>query len=138
MRNKKEFWENIIIVGSCWLWTGTVFVQTGYGEWYNGRFVSTAHSEAFYRYYGYRPDKRHEHHHLCVTRLCINPLHLVLRTRLFHEDSAPSVQRNKTHCPQGHEYTKENTVLERTANGNSRKCRICRDRRNRNQLRSFA
>lgn len=34
-----------------------------------------------------------------------------------------SVQANKTHCPQGHEYTPENTYIR--PNGN-RSCRVCR------------
>ena len=37
-----------------------------------------------------------------------------------------SVNRNKTHCPKGHEYTKENTYMCLKKNGKiSRSCRIC-------------
>ena len=35
--------------------------------------------------------------------------------------------RDKTHCPQGHEYNKENTVL--AQNGRERKCRTCLNQR---------
>jgi hypothetical protein len=35
----------------------------------------------------------------------------------------------KTHCPKGHEYTSENTIIDRTVGGRNgwRRCRICRN-----------
>lgn len=67
--------------------------------------------------------------HLCRNRICVNPEHLepvsigdnVLRGETFAAEN-----KAKTHCPQKHEYTPENTYL---SNENMRHCRACgRDR----------
>lgn len=68
----------------------------------------------------------------CMHRRCANPAHLeavthvenVSRGRSFMADYA-----RRTHCPHGHEYTPENTYLER--NGTHRVCRECKLARNR-------
>lgn len=64
--------------------------------------------------------------HSCDTKSCINEDHLSIGST--RENSIQAVirglnkQTNKTHCPQGHEYTKENTYKHR----NRRHCNICR------------
>jgi hypothetical protein len=58
----------------------------------------------------------------CPHRLCCNPDHVEVTTR-EHNTSAErmsSFHRRKTHCPQGHEYTTENTI------GNKRSGRLCK------------
>lgn len=39
--------------------------------------------------------------------------------------------RIKTHCPKGHPYEPENTIMQMSKGYNSRVCRACRDERNR-------
>jgi HNH endonuclease len=66
----------------CWVWTGA---QNGWGY---GRLViegspHMAHRAAYEHWVGPIP-KGMEIHHTCFTRLCVNPYHLTLVTRLEH------------------------------------------------------
>ncbi|GAA4237618.1 hypothetical protein GCM10022254_50190 [Actinomadura meridiana] len=61
--------------------------------------------------------------HLCRTTLCVRPDHLdpvPNRINNLRRNSLSALNARKTRCPQGHEYTLENTYLGR--NG-SRECR---------------
>lgn len=68
--------------------------------------------------------------HLCRNRACVNPDHLEAVSRsvnLLRGKTIPAKHASKTHCPQNHEYSTENTYI--GANG-SRQCRTCRKYRN--------
>lgn len=67
--------------------------------------------------------------HTCDNRACVNIDHLFLGT---YQDNALDMvakgrhgkpESKKTHCPQGHEYSAENTWLDRKRG--SRHCREC-------------
>lgn len=64
----------------------------------------------------------------CTSPACWNPDHLEVvtqRENSLRSDNFGGANARKTHCPQGHEYTAENTRLYR----NQRFCRACaRDR----------
>lgn len=64
--------------------------------------------------------------HLCFNTLCINPAHLEPVTP--KENTRRSVARI-THCPSGHEYTEQNTMLVRNWRtgelGQYRQCKMC-------------
>lgn len=67
----------------------------------------------------------------CQHRRCVNPKHLALATRA-ENTSRTSVCAERTHCPEGHEYTEENTIIDKTSRGNpTRKCRECKNSRRR-------
>ena len=81
-------------------------------------------------------DNEHEICHIrsCQYKNCINPEHLYIGTR--SENTLDSVcikthvSSRKTHCPQGHPYSPENTFL---AQGR-RRCRQCKTAHDRNYL----
>lgn len=56
-------------------------------------------------------------HHTCETRNCVNVEHLIAVPHGVHS----TLKQRKTHCPQGHELTPENTYEWR----GTRKCRKC-------------
>lgn len=64
--------------------------------------------------------------HLCRVRDCVNPAHLepvTSRENTLRGNTLPAANAAKTHCPQGHGYTTENTYV--TSMGR-RMCRSCR------------
>lgn len=69
----------------------------------------------------------------CLHRGCVNPAHLRAVSRAENWRASPHNRRlgldnhqsKKTHCPQGHEYSPENTF---TYNG-SRNCKECKRKR---------
>ena len=111
----------------CWLWTATMN-SNGYGRvrhlgrnWY-------AHRVAFLLAEGYLPPRPLVMDHLCRNPSCCNPDHLqvvtiaenVRRGRAGEVNGARN--REKTHCPHGHEYDEANTYVNPAG---SRECRAC-------------
>jgi hypothetical protein len=75
--------------------------------------------------------------HHCDNRACINPEHLYEGTQ--QDNVRDMVERRRcwqmqvTHCPQGHEYTEENSIIDARHGG--RTCRACRlDRKRQRRL----
>jgi len=71
--------------------------------------------------------------HLCKTRQCVNPDHLEAVTHKENIRRGETGKHNnhhnkfKTHCPQGHEYSKENMYV--YLNG-GRQCKTCKQFQN--------
>lgn len=116
----------------CWLWTGGID-QLGYG--YIGRhgIRYKVHRLAAYLYLDYdMEDKKHIICHkpiICSTPECFNPDHLYIGDYSSNMLDAVLEGRSnsaKTHCKNGHEFTKANTIIKTGANGKSKRdCRIC-------------
>lgn len=113
-------------LGNCWIWTGCKI--NGYGQFpYSGGKLA-------YRFAleivgamavpaGFEPD------HLCRTRACVRPDHFELVTHKINtlRGTGPSAANaRKTHCLHGHEFTKENTLLESYRGSLHRRCLTCR------------
>ena len=122
-----------ITEGGCWPWLGAT-TTSGYGVIrYEGR-QEMAHRVAFKLAYGPIPEGL-VLDHLCRTPGCVNPAHL---------EAVPQRENCRrgikgvltTRCPQGHEYTEENTrLIPNRYGGDGRSCRTCHRERERNRKR---
>lgn len=112
----------------CWVWEGAT-TQAGYGSFTVRPGKSArAHRFAYELQHGPIPIGL-EIDHLCRNRGCVNPRHMEVVTR--SENIRRSLPFNvtlgehnaaKTHCPQGHPYSDENTYRYE----GRRFCRKCR------------
>ncbi len=90
--------------------------------WYGNRNV-LGHRWSYNRFKGPIPEGM-ELDHLCRNRLCVNPNHLepvTSRENTLRGETIPARLITVTHCPEGHEYTKDNTYTYK----NMRHCREC-------------
>lgn len=115
----------------CKLWPGKPSVD-GYGRTSRTvdgvRTMWLVHRLAWVEAHGPIPEGMFVCHH-CDTRACYEVEHLFLGTHQDNMDDMLSKGREargarKTHCPQGHEYTTENTHV-RPGPGLRRVCLAC-------------
>ncbi len=127
-----RFWGKVERGDGCWIWRGSSYAKTGYGQAYDANGGRLAHRMAYELVVGKIPDGL-TLDHLCRTRLCVNPSHLEPVTRgenTMRGDTVTAKNKLKTACPKGHPYDKENT-LSRT---NGRRCRACHAEWNREYM----
>lgn len=115
----------------CWEWTGELHYSNGlgYGDLKVNKRMVKAHRFAWELLVGPIPDGL-TIDHLCRNTSCVNPGHLepvTLRVNVLRGEGPMAINARKTHCPQGHEYTPENTAVYR----HSRSCRACHRARSR-------
>lgn len=111
----------------CWIWTGAWERRTGYGRTGPTNDRVPAHRYTYTALVGPITGDNHIHH-MCGVRRCVNPEHLVQLAPAEHYriHGGSAVNAGKTHCPQGHEYTPENTRVREYDDGETaRFCRTC-------------
>lgn len=120
-----RFWSSVNKTETCWLWTGPLDVG-GYAKMFaDGRQVK-AHRYAYELLVGPIPEGL-QLDHLCRVRHCVRaPDHLepvTARENVRRGVAPPARQAAQTHCLRGHEFTPENTYVEKSG---KRKCKACR------------
>lgn len=118
--------------GDCLIWRGafTSFYKCKYGQLvYKGRRW-LAHRLMVKELAGRIP-KGKIVLHSCDNGLCINPKHLRIGTLKENLREAARKGRlanqQKTHCPEGHKYSAENTIIEKHKRRSYRRCRTCKE-----------
>ncbi|UIR16696.1 HNH endonuclease [Streptomyces spinosirectus] len=110
----------------CLIWSGYL-MPNGYGQFRWAGRTQLAHRVAYEIQIGPIPDG-FSLDHLCRNRACVNVEHLegvTQRENLLRGETVTAAHAAATHCPQGHEYTPENT----TVSGGIRYCRSCNQQR---------
>lgn len=127
----QRFWEKVQKTETCWTWTGARN-HLGYGQiWVSDeKRVVMAHIFSVWMSGRLIPDGW-DVDHLCRNPPCVNPDHLEPVPHAENMRRAPwtavQFQASKTHCPQGHPYSPENTKMKRNSSGTlSRLCKECR------------
>lgn len=132
---EQRLWANIMPEpnSGCWLWIGPDDGSKGYGRLPTLR-GSQAHRVSYECFKGEIPEGL-TLDHKCRVPSCVNPDHLEPvtmtenRNRGNYRDglklggpASGLVQKSKTHCPQGHEYSPGNIVPSKKG---WRRCRRC-------------
>ena len=118
------FWSRVDKEGTCWIWLGSR--SNRYGT-FSFRGVSHQAHRFSYSLTHQIPDGM-ELDHLCRNTFCVRPSHLepVTHTENIRRGIAPTaINRRKTHCISGHEFTEENTYRR----GSWRECWTCKRNR---------
>lgn len=122
--DRAKFFEQVEIKGpnDCWEGFGTKNAQ-GYMIFRVNGSNCLAHRLSYFIHHGTLPENLLVCHK-CDNPPCVNPNHLFLGTRGDNARDCSSKGRfptqARTHCPQGHEYSEENTYINKLGH------RVCR------------
>ena len=115
----KLFSDKIKKENGHWLWVGHCNPK-GYGT-INREGFRLAHRYSYY-YYNGEFDLNMTVEHICKIRNCVNPKHLTLLTHAENCAGAYNVNRNKTHCLNGHLLSGDNLYNNKYNKRNCKKC----------------
>jgi len=130
IKDQIRFWSKVEKTVGCWIWTACVG-GGGHGLFWADGKQHRAHRWIWEQAHGPLPVGLmldHVKARGCTSRACVNLAHLEPVTNRENlrrsENTLASIYAAKTHCPQGHEYTDENTYRIKTG---GRACRVCRN-----------
>jgi hypothetical protein len=129
-RDVERFSLSYVFIDECWIWIRSK-VTGGYGSIVINGKTKRAHRVSYELAYGVKLTPDQFLHHVCRNKDCVNPEHLEIVSQLTHTDSATYGNKDKTHCPYGHEYTPANTHWNK--GGRSRECYQCKLHRQQRQ-----
>ena len=112
---------NVTYDHGCWLFLGRT--EQGYGRIGHHDGTGLVHRAVYIALIG-DPGDDIALDHMCRNPACVNPWHLDPVPNGVNVARGAGPQRKKalTHCPHGHTYTTENTIIRK--NG-ARECRVC-------------
>jgi HNH endonuclease len=134
-RIPSRMWAKIKVdpIFQCWIWIAKKvragYGVTGIGSRTDGSRRSVYTHRFFYEMLVAKIPEGLQIDHLCRVRACCNPNHLepvTARENLLRGETLPAMCSKKTHCPLGHPYDEDNTIIKR---GKHRNCRTCENRR---------
>lgn len=108
--------------GHCWRWGRPDTPDTDYGKFLLCGRYELAHRIA-YKDFGKKILDGLHVDHLCRNIRCVNPNHLEAVTQA--ENVSRGLAAKRTHCPAGHEYSEENTTMQKRRGKPVRYCSIC-------------
>lgn len=120
---EQRFRASYVLQDCCWIWIRGCF-RDGYGAFGLGGKTRRTHRVSYEAFYNLLLSSDQFLHHICRNKRCVNPLHLEITNQVDHVDGITFGNKDKTHCPHGHEYTPANICWNRGCT--SRECRICK------------
>lgn len=118
---------------NCWIYDAKPN-NTGYVGILIGNYKFSVHRVSAYLYLDFDIFSKEQINHKknCKNKRCWNPIHLYIGNQSENMQDAYSTNKIsanllKTHCKYGHEFSKENTIID----GNQRTCRECKNARQR-------
>jgi len=131
---EERFWSHVgphDDSNKCWLWLGATIKskKLRYGEFkVDGKNVGVHRFSYEMYHHAIIPEGMtidHVKSRGCTSTLCVNPMHLEIvsgKVNILRGNGIPAMNARKTHCPRGHQFTKENIYLYH----GKRHCRICK------------
>lgn len=125
--DEERFWSKVEKTDDCWQWTAsTMGGRYPYGWFSKSGVKSVGHAHRFsYELHNGPIPEGLVVDHLCRNPRCVRPDHLEAVTWRENLDRGDPSQADKnvvkTHCKRGHEFSEENTRMQR----GTRQCRIC-------------